>query len=198
MKGACWEEESDVDDRKSMGNQKNGVLIPIAPSIAETPDGYIDMRDTIIAKIKESRVHFAIRANSGMMELYWEIGNEILRRQKNEGWGAKVIDRLSKDLREIFPDMSGFSPRNLSNMKKFAASWSDFLILQRVVAKIPWRSNIILMDKLPDEQTRLWYAQKLLENGWSRNVLDTMIASRLIDRQGKAVSNFEIALLHRD
>ena len=184
----------DVDDRKSMGNPKNGVLIPVAPSIGEIPGGYIDMRDTIIAKIKESRVYFAIQVNSGMMELYWDIGNEILRRQKKEGWGAKVIDRLSRDLRETFPDMNGFSPRNLSNMKKFAASWSDFLILQRVVAKIPWRSNIILMDKLPDDQARLWYAQKLIENGWSRNVLDTMITSRLIERQGKAVSNFETAL----
>ena len=183
-----------ANDRKSMGNPKKGVLIPIAPSIGEAPDDYTDMRDTIIAKIKESRVCFAIQANSGMMELYWNIGNEILRRQQNEGWGAKVIDRLSKDLRETFPDMGGFSPRNLGSMKKFAASWPDSLILQQTVAKIPWRSNIVLMDKLPDEQTRLWYAQKLLENGWNSNVLDTMITSRLIERQGKAVSNFETAL----
>ena len=183
-----------MDDRKSMGKPKDGVLIPVAPSLAEVPDGYLDMRDTIIAKIKESRVRFVIQVNTGMMELYWEIGSEILRRQKNEGWGAKVIDRLSKDLRETFPDMSGFSPRNLGNMKKFAASWSDFSILQQVVAKIPWRSNIVLMDKLTDEQTRLWYAQRLIENGWSSNVLDMMIASRLIERQGRAVNNFNTAL----
>ena len=75
-----------------------------------------------------------------------------------------------------------------------AASWSDFSILQQVVAKIPWRSNIILMDKLPDEQTRLWYAYKLVENAWSSNVLDTMIATRLIERQGKAINNFSTAL----
>jgi predicted nuclease of restriction endonuclease-like (RecB) superfamily len=129
-----------------------------------------------------------------MIEMYWDIGNEILRRQQNEGWGAKVIDRLSKDLKDVFPDMNGFSPRNLGSMKKFAATWSDFSILQQVVAKIPWRSNIMLMDKLADEQTRLWYARKLIENGWSSNVLDTMISSRLIDRQGQAISNFETAL----
>jgi predicted nuclease of restriction endonuclease-like (RecB) superfamily len=182
------------DKRKSMGNTKDGVLIPVAPNLTELPSGYTDMRDTIIARIKESRVRLAIQVNSGMIELYWNIGNEILRRQQNEGWGAKVIDRLSKDLKDVFPDMGGFSPRNLGNMKKFAACWSDFSILQRTVAKIPWRSNILLMDKLNDEQTRLWYAQKTIENGWSRDVLDTMVASKLIERQGKAVNNFEIAL----
>ena len=90
--------------------------------------------------------------------------------------------------------MSGFSPHNLGSMKKFAASWSDFSILQQVVAKIPWRSNIILVDKITDEQSRLWYAQQLLENGWSSNVLGMMISSRLIERQGKAISNFNAAL----
>jgi predicted nuclease of restriction endonuclease-like (RecB) superfamily len=182
------------DNRKSMGTPKEGVLIPVAPSLVEMPDSYIDMRDAIIAKIKESRVRFAVQVNTGMMELYWNIGNEILRRQKNEGWGAKVIDRLSQDLKETFLDMNGFSPRNLKYMRKFAECWSDASIVQQAVAQIPWRSNIILMDKLSDEQTRLWYARQLLENGWSSNVLDMMIATRLIERQGKAVNNFDIAL----
>ena len=90
--------------------------------------------------------------------------------------------------------MNGFSPRNLGNMKKFAETWTDFSILQQVVAKIPWRSNIILMEKLADEHTRLWYAQKLIENAWSSNVLGLMISSQLIERQGKAVNNFNTAL----
>ena len=182
------------DERKSMGNPKEGVILPVAPSLTELPNGYIDMRDAIIAKIKESHIRTAIQVNTGMIELYWDIGNEILRRQKNEGWGAKVIDRLSKDLKEAFPDMSGFSPRNLGSMKKFAASWSDFSILQRTVAKIPWRSNIVLMNKLSDEQTRLWYAQRLIDNGWSMETLDLMINSRLIERQGQAVNNFGLTL----
>ena len=91
----------------------------------------------IIAKIKESRTRTIIQVNFGMIELYWDIGNEILHRQRKEGWGAKVIDRLSKDLKETFPSMDGFSPRNLGSMKKFAATWTDYSILQRVVAKIP-------------------------------------------------------------
>jgi predicted nuclease of restriction endonuclease-like (RecB) superfamily len=180
--------------RKSMGMPKDGVLIPVAVSLAEMPDSYTDLRDAVIRKIKENRVRIAVQANTGMIELYWDIGNEILRRQQAEGWGAKVIDRLSKDLKEAFPDMQGFSPRNLGSMKKFAATWADQSILQQVVAKIPWRSNIVLMDKLSDEETRLWYASRLVQNGWSGNVLDAMIASHLIDRQGKAVNNFDTAL----
>ena len=183
-----------MSDRKSMSKPKKGVLIPVAPGLAEVPNGYIDMRDAIIAKIRESRFRFAIQVNSGMIELYWNIGTEILHRQKNEGWGAKVIDRLSKDLKDAYPELSGFSPRNLKYMRKFAEYWSDLSIVQQVVAQIPWRSNIILLDKVPDEQSRLWYAQKLTENGWSSNVLDMMISTSLIERQGKTVNNFKAAL----
>jgi len=94
--------------RISMGRSKDNALMPVAPCLAEVPQSYFDMRDTIIAKIKETSVRLIIQANSGMTALYWEIGNEILRRQSSEGWGAKVIDRLSKDLKKTFPDMSGF------------------------------------------------------------------------------------------
>ena len=166
----------------------------IPKEFIEVQQSYYDMRDSIIAKIKETRVRLIIQANSGMTMLYWNIGNEILQRQKNEGWGAKVIDRLSKDLKEMFPDMSGFSPRNLLNMKRFAEAWTDLPISQQAVAKLPWRSNMVLMEKLQDAQTRLWYAEKLIENGWSSNVLDMMISTRAIERHGKAVSNFSTVL----
>jgi len=186
--------KGNMDDRKSLGSPKNGALMPVAPSPAELPASYTDMRDAIVAKIRESRVRFAVQVNSGMTELYWAIGNEILRRQQDEGWGAKVIDRLSKDLKDAYPEMTGFSARNLKYMRKFAEQWPDLPIVQRTVAQLPWRSNIALMDKLQDEKTRLWYAQRTIENGWSRDVLDTMITSKLIERQGKAVTNFETAL----
>jgi predicted nuclease of restriction endonuclease-like (RecB) superfamily len=187
-----------MNNRKSMGKPKDGVLLPVAPSLSEVPSGYIDMRNAIIVKIQKNRLRFAIQVNSGMIELYWEIGNEILNRQKNEGWGAKVIDRLSKDLKDAYPELSGFSPRNLKYMRKFAEYWSDVQIVQQVVAQLPWRSNIILMDKLHDEKTRLWYAQRLLENGWSSNILDMMITARLIERQGKTVNNFKRSLPQPD
>lgn len=185
---------SEQKGRKMMGTPKNNVYFPVAPKISEMSDSYLEMRDSVVRHIKESRVRLVVQANSGMILLYWNIGNEILQRQQAEGWGARVIDRLSKDLSEEFPEMKGFSPRNLGSMKKFASCWTDREILQQVVAKIPWRSNIMLMEKLADKGSRLWYAQKLLENGWSSNVLDLMINSRLIERQGKSINNFEVAL----
>jgi predicted nuclease of restriction endonuclease-like (RecB) superfamily len=81
------------------------------------------------------------------VQLYWEIGNAILTRQQNEGWGTKVIDRMSYDLKTAFPDMRGFSPRNLKYMRKFSEAWPDKEIVQRTVAQIPWRSNITLLGK---------------------------------------------------
>ncbi len=98
-------------------------------------------------------------ANSAMVLLYWDIGRMILDRQEREGWGAKVIDRLATDLREGYPDMKGFSPRNLKYMRAFAAAWPVREIVQRVVAQLPWRQNIALLERLDDEKTRLWYAQ---------------------------------------
>lgn len=100
-----------------------------------------------------------------MIILYWKIGKKILEKQNEEGCGTKVIDRLSSDLKEEFPEMKGFSTRNLKYMKKFADCWTDLEIVQRIVAQIPWRSNITLMDKLCDYESRIWYANKLIENG---------------------------------
>lgn len=129
-----------------------------------------------------------------MICLYWNIGKAILQKQEEEGWGSKVIDRMAKDLKDAFPDMSGFSPRNIKYMRKFVECWSDFEIVQQVVAQIPWRTNMKLMDKLNTQEERIWYAQKTIENGWSSNVLDLQIQSRLFERSGKSVNNFAIAL----
>lgn len=126
-----------------------------------------------------------------MVCLYWDIGNAILNKQKELGWGAKVIDRISFDLKDRFPDMSGFSPRNIKYMRKFAEIWQDFEIVQQVVAQIPWRANITLMDTLKNNDERIWYARKAIENGWSSNILDLQIKSDLYKREGKAINNFD-------
>jgi len=182
------------DNRKSLGKPRKGVVIPVPPLKSEMDKQYFELRNIIIAKIKESRQRFIIQANTSMIELYWHIGNEILQRQKTEGWGAKVIDRLSSDLREEFPEMNGFSARNLGNMKRFASIWSDTSILQQAVAKLQWRSILTLITKIKDNKTRELYAQIAFENGWSSIVLDHMIDMRFIERQGKAVTNFDTSL----
>ena len=115
-------------------------------------------------------------------------------RQNKEGWGAKVIDRLSTDLREAFPDMRGLSPRNLKYMRAFAAAWSDQAIVQRVIAQIPWRQNIALMEQLGDPKTRLWYAEQTIAHGWSQPILCIQIENALHERQGKAATNFPATL----
>jgi predicted nuclease of restriction endonuclease-like (RecB) superfamily len=180
--------------RKQSGTLKREVVFPIAESLKSMPEGY----GTFIAKLKEQitqeRIKTIQSANSAMILLYWHIGNSILIQQQKEGWGTKVIDRMSVDLKEAFPDMSGFSPRNLKYMRKFAEAWTDIQLVQRTVALIPWRSNITLLDKLTDVNTRLWYAQKTVENGFGKDMLVFQIESQLHKRQGAAINNFDVAL----
>ena len=176
--------------RKNLGKPKKDVMIPVPPMQSEMDTQYFKLRDIIIARVKETRQRFILQANSAMIELYWHIGNEILLRQESEGWGAKVIDRLSSDLKNEFPEMNGFSPRNLKYMRKFAETWTDPKIVQQPVAQLQWRSILTLVTKVKDNKTREWYAEKALENGWSSLVLDHMIDLRFIEREGKAVTNF--------
>lgn len=183
-----------MDSRKHMGKDKDGVIFPIASNLSEMSDSYLDFIEEIKKEIENQRLNVVLNANSSMICLYWNIGKAVLKKQKEEGWGAKVIDRMAKDIKEAFPDMSGFSPRNIKYMRKFAECWPDFEIVQRIVARIPWRSNISLMDKLADEESRIWYAQKAIENGWSKTILDMQIQSELLERTGKSINNFPVAL----
>ena len=183
-----------MDNRNQMGKNKDGVVFPVAPNLSEMSDTYLKFIEEVKAEIQKQRISVVLNANSSMICLYWNIGRAILKKQEEEGWGAKVIDRMAKDLKDAFPEMSGFSPRNIKYMRKFAESWPDFEIVQRVVAQIPWRTNISLMDKVKDSESRIWYANKTIENGWSKTILDLQIESKLLERSGKTVNNFPAAL----
>lgn len=183
-----------MDKRKRMGKDKKGVIFPIAPNLSEMSDDYLKFIEDIKKEIKKQRISIVLNANSGMVCLYWSIGKAILKKQKEEGWGAKVIDRMAKDLKEEFPDMSGFSPRNIKYMRKFAECWPEFEIVQRIVAQIPWRTNRLLLDKLDNQESRIWYACKTLENGWSSTILELQIQSGLMERCGKSINNFPAVL----
>ena len=139
-----------LNNRKQMGKNKDGVIFPVAPNLSEMSDTYLKFIEEVKAEIQKQRISVVLNVNSGMICLYWNIVIDIMKKQEEEGWGAKVIDRMSKDLKDAFPEMSGFSPRNIKYMRKFAECWPDFEIVQRVVAQIPWRSNISLLDKLAD------------------------------------------------
>jgi len=180
--------------RRSRGRETKDAAFPVAPPKAELPDGYLAALSDIKSRIQQTRLKTALAANSAMILLYWDIGRLILERQDKEGWGAKVIDRLSGDLRDAYPEMTGLSSRNLKYMRAFAAAWPEPEIVQRVVAQLPWRQNIALIERLDDRETRLWYAEQTIRNGWSQPILCMQIDSHLHERQGKALHNFEAVL----
>ncbi len=180
--------------RKQRGKEKDKVVFPVPESLVNLPSDYPNFIAELKNKIAKERLKTVISANVSMLLLYWEIGNAILKQQKNEGWGTKVIDRMSYDLKQEFPAIKGFSPRNLKYMRKFAETWKDYKIVQRTVAQIPWRTNIVLMDKLKDQNLRFWYANKTIELGLSKDVLVFQIESQLHLREGNATTNFKEAL----
>ncbi|WP_346293760.1 PDDEXK nuclease domain-containing protein [Sphaerothrix gracilis] len=158
------------------------------------PDGYELFLAQLKGRIRTAQVKAALAVNRELVLLYWQIGREILTRQQAQGWGSKIIDRLSQDLKQEFPNIKGFSPRNLKYMRAFAEAYPNEEIVQRAAAQIPWFHNCVLLDKLKEPEQRLWYAQKTVENGWSRSVLSLQIESGLYHRQGGAVTNFEQTL----
>lgn len=178
-------------ERMALGRVRDDALIPVPGTGAVLPGDYSNILHEIKQRISRERLRSVLAANAAMVTLYWDIGRVILERQTSQGWGARVIDRLSADLREAFPDMRGLSPRNLKYMRAFAAAWPDRAIVQRVIAQIPWRQNIALLERLSDADTRLWYAEQAIHNGWSQPVLCIQIDNRVHERQGKAVTNFE-------
>ena len=132
---------------------------------------YVEWLRRLKGEIHHARHRAALAVNSGMIMLYWRIGREILERQAAHGWGARVIDQLASDLHSEFPDVRGFSPRNLKYMRKFAETWSDEAIVQGILAQLPWYQNIAILDKAREYPQRLWYARAAVEYGWTRDVL---------------------------
>ena len=163
-------------------------------NIVPNEGSYRELLEGLKQQIRTAQVKAALAVNRELLLLYWQIGREILSRQQAEGWGAGTISQLSKDLKQEFPEMKGFSARNLGYMKAFADAWPDESILQEVLAKIPWYHNITLLEKLKGSDERLWYAQKVIENGWSRSVLVGQIENGLYREQKGIVTNFEQTL----
>lgn len=146
--------------------------------------------DQLKQQISQAQQRAALSVNQELLKLYWQIGHEILQRQQTQGWGAKVIDQLAQDLSHAFPQMKGFSPRNLKYMRAFAEAWSDPEFVQQPVAQLPWSHHLVLLTKLASSNERLQYAKLTQEYGWSRSVLVHQIESNLLTRQGSATTNF--------
>lgn len=174
---------------------------------------YASLLQAIKQRINEAQTRAFLSVNAELVRLYWDIGRLIEQRQQQEGWGAGFIPKLAVDLRNDLPDMKGFSERNIGYMLQFAREYGDPAILQQLVAKlpqerakgvggeerptlqqlvaqIPWGHNILLLERIKDRRIRLWYMQQTIAQGWSRNLLATMINSRLHERQGQSTNNF--------
>ncbi|MBD0334243.1 MAG: DUF1016 domain-containing protein [Cyanobacteria bacterium Co-bin13] len=157
-------------------------------------ENYSAFLSDLKGRIRAAQVKAALAVNTELIQLYWQIGAEILRKQEQEGWGAKIIDRLARDLKREFPEIKGFSRSNLKYMRAFAEAYPEGQIGQQLAGQIPWFHNCMILDKVKDPQARLWYIQKTVENGWSRNILVMQIESGLYQRQGEAVTNFDRTL----
>lgn len=163
-------------------------------SLSKKPEGYDEFVGELKERIGRAQLEAAQAVGRSLVLLYWGIGKSILERQERLGWGAKVVDRLATDLRRSFPEVRGFSVRNLKYMRGLAEAWPDEAIVQQLLHKLPWFHLCTLLDKVKDPERRLWYANKAIENGWSRSVLVIHIERQLFEAQGSAPTNFEATL----
>ncbi len=113
----------------------------IEPLTRQTEDtqgvfDYASWLSSLKQRIREAQVHAAITVNTELVRLYWQIGHDILLRQQQQGWGAKVVERLAKDLKTEFPEMTGLSSRNLKYMRLFANTWDENEIVQAPLAQL--------------------------------------------------------------
>lgn len=155
---------------------------------------YADWLASIKARVQAARTRAVLAVHAEQIELYLDIGRSILDRQSMAGWGKGIVDRLAADLRNAFPDAKGFSVANLRHMRKFAEVCAGDENLSRLVRDLPWGHNLLLMYQLKAGEERCWYAREAIAHGWSRNILAIQIETRLFERQGKAISNFDVAL----
>ncbi|MBS0422659.1 MAG: DUF1016 family protein [Proteobacteria bacterium] len=162
------------------------------------PADYTQWLSTLKVRIRGARQRALLSVNQEQIRLYHEIGQEILDRQRRQGWGAKVIDRLSSDLRAEFPEMKGLSASNLKYMRFFASECPGRQIGQQSADQLPWFHVVTLITRLRDTALREWYAREAVVQSWPREMLALHIKNQLHLRQGAAVTNFKRRLTNRE
>ncbi|WAP53116.1 PDDEXK nuclease domain-containing protein [Arthrobacter sp. ATA002] len=162
------------------------------------PEDYTGLLESLKDRVRQTRMRAQRTVNTELIGLYWGIGREVLTRQDRQGWGSGVIRRLAEDLRAAFPEMTGFSQRNLQYMRTMVEAWGSGVNVPQAVAQLPWGHIRTILDKAESPQSRDWYAAAALEYGWSRNVLLNMMMNRSMERTGTAPSNFTRQLASPD
>lgn len=147
----------------------------------------------IKTRLQTAQIRAALAANSELIKFYWELGNDLIEKQKSHQWGSHFLEQFSHDMRQTFPEMQGFSVRNLQRMKQFAILYPELSITTQAVSQLPWGHIVRLMQMIKDDSQREWYAAQTIKNGWSRSVLEMQIESQLYERQAitsKKTSNY--------
>lgn len=148
-------------------------------------------------RLKKAQIRAALASNHELVLFYWQVGNELSKKQAQFKWGEKLVEQFSDDMRQAFPEMQGFSITNLKRMRIFAQTYPDFEISPQPVGQLPWGHISLLIQKIKSADTRLWYIQQVIEHGWSRAVLEMQIETGLYERQGKSshkITNFHAHL----
>ena len=156
-------------------------------------------------KVRLVQLKAAVRVNTELLGFYWSLGRDIVEKQKSAKWGDGFLKQLSQDLTDEFPDMKGFSKRNLELMRKWYLFWSAPIAkqsatqllkteLKQHITQIPWWHNVVILTKCTSYQKALFYVQKTIENSWSRSVLTYQIERGLYEKVGKAITNFDTTL----
>ena len=160
---------------------------------------YREWLEALKTNIQQSQIKAAIQVNSELLHLYWRIGKDIVQKQEQTQWGDGFLQTLSRDLQEAFPTMKGFSYRNL----KYIRQWYLFYNQENIIGKqlvsqlemtlfnIPWGHHIMIIQRCKNISEALFYVNKIIENHWSRSVLEHQLGLNLYDREGKAITNFK-------
>jgi predicted nuclease of restriction endonuclease-like (RecB) superfamily len=163
-------------------------------NLVKTPE-YRTFIQAIKQRIQSSQIKAAIAVNQELLRLYWDLAKQMVEKQRETAWGDGFLAQVSRDLKAEFPDMQGFSVRNLKYMRQWFHFWSTgSAIGQQLVAQIPWGHNLVIITKIQNTDEAMFYVQKTIQNNWSRSVLTHQIESGLYQREGKAISNFEATL----
>lgn len=166
--------------------------------MTEQQSDYRQWLASLKARVRSVQIKAAVAVQTELLQFYWELGSDIIERQKSSTWGDGFIKQLSADLMTEFPDIKGFSERNIKYIRQWYMFYQDSPVIgQQLVAQlcsIPWGHNLAIISKAETPDEALYYVRNTLEYGWSRNVLVHQIESGLYQREGKAITNFQTTL----
>ncbi|MEM9218513.1 MAG: PDDEXK nuclease domain-containing protein [Cyanobacteria bacterium P01_F01_bin.150] len=154
------------------------------------PDDYPEFLNELKLRIKARQLSAALAINRELIELYWEIGQQIVQRQESSEWGDSILSQIERDLKQDLPNIKGFSRRNLYRMRLMYLTYRDQgEFVPQAVTQIPWGHNVMLLEKIKDPLERTWYVEQTIKEGWSRNVLAHQIDSELYTRQKHSIKS---------